>query len=53
MAMIDAAETGKLVLFALVLALALSAMGCATGPLGSHGVGTIPAFANPNEGVGG
>jgi hypothetical protein len=52
MATIQAAATGKLVLVALVLSLTLSVMGCATGPLGSHGVDSIPAFANPNEGMG-
>jgi hypothetical protein len=37
---------------AIAFALALAAMGCATGPVGSHGVDYIPAFSNSNEGVG-
>jgi hypothetical protein len=52
MAIIKSAETGKLILFALMLVLVFSEVSCATGPLGSHGVDTVPAFANANEGVG-
>jgi hypothetical protein len=39
-------------LLASALALVLSAMGCATGPLGSHGVDNIPAFDTPYAGGG-
>jgi hypothetical protein len=39
--------TGRLVLLMLAVALAFSVMGCANGPLGSHGVEYIPAFDNP------
>jgi hypothetical protein len=53
MAMIKAAETSKLVFLALVLAVALSAVSCATGPLGSHGVDYIPAFDTPDQNGGG
>jgi hypothetical protein len=45
MAMVEAAGMGKVVfLIVVVLAVALFAVGCATGPLGSHGVDHIPAF---------
>jgi len=45
MAMVEAAGMGKVVLrVVVVLAVALFAVGCATGPLGSHGVDHIPAF---------
>ena len=41
----SAAGMGKVVLrVVVVLAVALFAVGCATGPLGSHGVDHIPAF---------
>jgi hypothetical protein len=51
---LNATETGKLMLLAFMLALVLSAVGCATGPLGLHGVDYIPAFDTPDaEGGGG
>jgi hypothetical protein len=51
MAMLELVGNGKLMLIAVTLALALSTAGCATGPLGSHGVADIPAFdtAPPNQ----
>jgi hypothetical protein len=51
MAMLEIIGTRRLVLVAVALALALSTAGCATGPLGSHGVADIPAFdaAPPNQ----
>jgi hypothetical protein len=48
----EAASIGKLVFLVAAFAMALSLMGCATGPLGSHGVDYVPAFVNQNEGVG-
>ena len=45
---IKSVAIGRLVLPAVALALALSTMGCATGPLGSHGVDYIPAFDTPD-----
>ena len=39
--------TARFVLLTLAAALAFSVMGCASGPLGSHGVEYIPAFDNP------
>jgi hypothetical protein len=57
MAMIEAVGTRKLVFLAVALALALPMMGCATGPLGSHGVDTALDFgalgAQGGEGVAG
>jgi hypothetical protein len=50
---IKAVGIGRPVLLAAALALALSAMGCATGPLGSHGVDYIPAFDTPDTTGGG
>ena len=45
MAMVEAAGMGKVVfLVVVILAGTLFAVGCATGPLGSHGVDHIPAF---------
>jgi hypothetical protein len=56
MAMIEAVGIRKLVLLAVVLAVALSLLGCAAntggGPLSSHGVDYAPSF-NPESGVGG
>jgi hypothetical protein len=51
MAIKETAGIRQLVLLAFALAMALSAMGCATGPLGSHGVDYIPAFDTtpPNQ----
>lgn len=50
MAMLELVRARKLALLVAALALALSMMGCATGPIGSHGVDYIPAFdaAPPN-----
>ena len=43
---------GKLVfLVVVVIAVALSAVGCATGRLGSHGVDYIPAFQGGGGGA--
>jgi hypothetical protein len=57
MAMLGSIGTRRLVLLAVALALALSATGCATGPLGSatgslasHGVDYTPAFDAPRYG---
>jgi hypothetical protein len=50
MTMLEAVGSGRLVLLAVALLLALSTMGCATGPLGSHGVDNIPAFDTPDNG---
>jgi hypothetical protein len=57
MAMLGSIGTRSLVLLAVALALALSATGCATGPLGSatgslasHGVDYTPAFDAPRYG---
>ena len=51
MATLEIIGTRRLMLVAAALALALSMAGCATGPLGSHGVADIPAFdtAPPNQ----
>jgi hypothetical protein len=45
---IKSAGIGRLVWLAVALALALSTMGCATGPLSSHGADYIPAFDTPD-----
>jgi hypothetical protein len=47
MAMLKVMRMNRLVLASALLALALSATACATGPLGSHGVAYIPAFDSP------
>ena len=45
MAMVKVSGMGKVVFLVVAfLAVALFAVGCATGPLGSHGVDRIPAF---------
>jgi hypothetical protein len=51
MAMLEIIGIRRLVLVAVALALTLSMAGCATGPLGSHGVADMPAFdtAPPNQ----
>lgn len=51
MTALQAASTHRFVL-AIAFALALTVMGCATGPLGSHGVDYIPAFDAPYQGKG-
>jgi hypothetical protein len=43
---------GRLVTLVVALTLSLAVVGCATGPLGSHGVDYIPAFDAPYEGNG-
>jgi hypothetical protein len=47
MATMEAGAFGRLVLLAIMVAIALGATGCASGPLGSHGVDYIPAFDTP------
>ena len=42
----------RLVPLVIALALSLAVMGCATGPVGSHGVDYIPAFDAPFQGGG-
>ncbi len=43
---------GRLAPLVIALALLLAMMGCASGPLGSHGVDYIPAFDTPGAGFG-
>ncbi len=45
-------QLGRLLPFFVVLILALELAGCASGPLGSHGVDNIPAFDTGPQGVG-
>ena len=52
MAPMQIAAISRLVPFVIALALALAVMGCASGPLGSHGVDYIPAFDTPYQGGG-
>jgi hypothetical protein len=52
MARIHMPGLGRLVPLAIALLLALGATGCASGPLGSHGVDYIPAFDTPFQGGG-
>jgi hypothetical protein len=52
MASMQIAAIGRLVPFVIALALSLAATGCASAPLGSHGVDYIPAFDAPYEGAG-
>jgi hypothetical protein len=49
MAMMEGAGMGKLFVRTIALALAFSAMGCATGPAptASHGMAYIPTFYSP------
>jgi hypothetical protein len=47
MATIEARRVVMLVLLAVALAMTLGVTGCASGPLGSHGVDYIPAFDSP------
>ena len=42
----------RLVPLVIVLALSAAVVGCASGPLGSHGVDYIPAFEAPPPGGG-
>ena len=46
------AVIGKCLPLVTALTLALALAGCASGPLGSHGVDYIPAFDTGPEGVG-
>jgi hypothetical protein len=46
------AVIGKCLPVVAALMLALTLAGCASGPLGSHGVDYIPAFETGPEGVG-
>jgi hypothetical protein len=41
-----------LVPLVIALALSLAVLGCASGPLGSHGVDYVPAFDAPYQGKG-
>jgi hypothetical protein len=41
---------GRLAPLVIALALLLAMTGCASGPLGSHGVDYIPAFDTPYSG---
>jgi hypothetical protein len=43
-AILVAKGRGRLAVLTVALAMALSVTGCATGPLGSHGVAYIPQF---------
>jgi hypothetical protein len=47
MATVWAGAFGRLMLLAIALGIALAAVGCASGPLGSHGVAYIPTFDTP------
>jgi hypothetical protein len=51
MATMEAGAFGRLVLLVIAIGIALAATGCASGPLGSHGVAYIPAFDStpPNQ----
>jgi hypothetical protein len=53
MASTQATMIRTLVPLAVALALSLVATGCASGPLGSHGVDYMPAFDTPYQGGGG
>ena len=53
MAVVEPSGMGKVVFRVVaVLAVAVFAVGCATGPLGSHGVDHIPAFQTTPGGGG-
>ena len=43
----------RMVVLVIPVLLALAVVGCASGPLGSHGVDYIPAFDAPFAGKGG
>lgn len=47
------AKRSKLALLAVSVALALSAVACATGPLGSHGTDNLPMWTAGYAGGGG
>jgi hypothetical protein len=47
MATMWAGAFGRLMFLAIVLAISLATAGCASGPLGSHGVEYIPTFDTP------
>jgi hypothetical protein len=50
-ASVKAGSIGRLIPLAVALAVVLAAAGCASGPLGSHGVDYIPSFDStpPNQ----
>jgi|SwirhirootsSR3_FD_contig_41_9491692_length_234_multi_2_in_0_out_0_1 hypothetical protein len=52
MAQMRSAIIGGFLPFVTILTMALALAGCASGPLGSHGVDYIPAFETGPEGVG-
>lgn len=52
MADIQSAVSRRFLPLLTALTLALALTGCASGPLGSHGVDYIPAFETGPEGVG-
>ena len=52
MSQMRSAFIGRFLPLVTVLTLALGLAGCASGPLGSHGVDYIPAFETGPEGVG-
>ena len=49
MASLLVSMTGRLIPLVFALTLSLFAAGCATGPLGSHGVDYVPAFDTPED----
>jgi hypothetical protein len=52
MAPMQVTMISRLVPLVIALALSLAVMGCASGPLGSHGVDYVPAFDTPFAGGG-
>jgi hypothetical protein len=53
MASMQVTMFSRLVPLVVALALSLAVTGCASGPLGSHGVDYVPAFDAPFGGHGG
>jgi hypothetical protein len=52
MAQMRSVVVGRVLPLVVALALGFAVAGCASGPLGSHGVDYIPAFETGPEGVG-
>lgn len=52
MAQMRSVVFGRLLPLVTALTLAIALAGCASGPLGSHGVDYIPSFDTGPEGVG-
>jgi hypothetical protein len=52
MAQMQTANIVRFLPLVMALTLGLALAGCASGPLGSHGVDYIPAFETGPEGVG-